>query len=180
MGGIVYRRCSDRLRRKTLVAGLQKAAAFGVHWFYVKFTLAENCSRDWSKVISWNCLFLQDKKISLRKNQLNILYSAPNNATEDSNNYPLQSTVLMPAMKITITQFCVRSNLMVKRRRLEGSGIGLHEEVPQQFSGWNEGQQRKSQPAKQAFRAGFYHGTSRTQNWNRNFLKQKSGRSSLW
>jgi len=79
----------------------------------------------------------------------------------------------MPVIKITIKQFCTGSNLMtMKGRRLKGSGIGLFEEISQQFSGCNEEYQRKSQPVQPAFRAGFYHGIFHTQNLSRNFLKQ--------
>jgi hypothetical protein len=51
-----------------------------------------------------------------------------------------------------------------KRRRLKGSGIGLFEEISQQFSGWNEEYQRKSQAVQPVFLVGFYHGTFHTQN----------------
>jgi len=53
---------------------------------------------------------------------------------------------------------------MMKGRRLKVSGIGLFEEISQQFCGWNEEYQRKSQPVQPVFRAGFYHGTFHTQN----------------
>jgi hypothetical protein len=44
----------------------------------------------------------------------------------------------MSVIKTTVTQFCVRSNLMIKGGRLKGSGISLFEELSQQSSGWNE------------------------------------------
>jgi hypothetical protein len=53
---------------------------------------------------------------------------------------------------------------MMKRKRLKGSGTGLFEEISQQFSGWHEEYQRKSQPVQPIFLAGFYHGTFRKEN----------------